>query len=254
MRRGTILEFSLTPTITAFPYTKESELDLNTPTLLTTLASDFAHAKEDLSIILVDIMRLSAFGNLPVSYHSTSSSIQVRFSGCDAELVARLCDEVDVKRGVIREDDAWDESREVEMALLFPFAPGTDAADTATGSEEGAAYFEQPPLVEQEVQREQLDWRAMMSPPRTALLPYHNSEDMRFEDIATLRSPLHKSTSPSGYDSLRASDTAAEDPYYHGSWRAKFQSKSPTNRTASGDYEGLEGIYKFLQVCDEAKR
>lgn len=147
--------------------------------------------------------------------------------------MTRLCEEVGVSRGVVREDDAWHDSKEAEMALLMPFAP---TARSNLSSDHGArGYFEK---ASPQPEREDLDWRNMLSPSvHTASEP---EEEMSFEE-ATLRSP-------SGYASLRASDFAEDDPYYPTPPRPRQESK------ASEEYEGLEGIYKFLQVCEDSRR
>lgn len=251
--RGTALEFKLSPTITALSpsvFSADQE-NLGTASLngiLDNLASDFARALKDLAAVLADLRRLSAFGNLPVSLTTTPSgpTLSVRFQGCDADLVSRLCDEVGVLRGVVIEDEAWIDEKDVEMALLFPFAPGA-GTEAISEQENGSEYFEKKPL-DQKYQAEELDWRHMLSPSA-----YKPSNADSLHSFATLHSPAPKANSPSGYESLRESDFASDDPYYP----TFTPLKAPTHRTsrsASGDYEGLEGIYKFLQICEDSRR
>ena len=250
--KGTSVEFKLSPTITALvPSFAQSQLDSKvevTPPssidLLDDLATDFARALRDLALILRDLRLLSTFGDLPISLHHTPSGpiLSVRFPGCDADLAARLCDEVGVKRGVIIEDEAWADDgegeKDVEMALLFPFAPSRSLS--ATSEDAGRYYFDDSPF-----QQENLEWRNMLSPATRHSSVY---DDHSFEAVAaTLRSPvLHHPDSPSGYESVGGSDFAPADPYY--------PSASPARESSHQSYEGVEGIYKFLQVCEDVRR
>ena len=93
----------------------------------------------------------------------------------------------------------------------------------------------------------------MLSPSQHSRYTAESLHDNRSHEDMTLKSPDPHIHSPiSGYESLRESDFASEDPYY----RTASPLKAATHRTSaeSGEYEGLEGIYKFLQVCEEAKR
>lgn len=77
-------------------------------------------------------------------------------------------------------------------------------------------------------------------------------------DMTLKSSPSHgHAGSPpiSGYESLRYSDFADEDPYFH-TPSSPVMAATATHGSAgkSGEYEGLEGIYKFLQICEEVKR
>ena len=273
--KGTNLEFKLSPIVTAlgpFSSSDRASFDiasLNDIDLLSTLTSDFARAIQDLSLILTDLRALSAFGDLPISLTHTPTGpiLSVRFPGCDADLVSRLCDEAGVMRCVVVEDEGWHHStaqvgkagqaaeKDVEMALLFPFAPlATSPPPSSLPSEGGEYYFTNPTLPKRQRRPEQLDWRNMLSSP-SQHSPYtaESLHDKRSdEEMMTLKSlDLHAHRSPiSGYESLQDSDFASEDPYLH-------TPSSPAKAAAthrSGEYEGLEGIYKFLQICEEVKR
>lgn len=254
--RGTTLEFKLSPTITALTPSfslviQEEKFDvtsLNDIRLLDTLAIDFARAVKDLAAVLADLRRLSAFGDLPISLTNTPSGpvIGVRFPGCDADLVSRLCDEVGVRRGVIVEDEAWIGEKDVDMALLFPFAP-MGGLDAVSEYKDGCEYFEEKPL-HQGYQPEGLDWRHMISP--SAHTP---SRTESLHSFATLQSHSQKVPSPSGYESLRESDFTSDNPYVPNLSPLKAPTHS-TDKSASADYEGLEGIYKFLQECEDSRR
>ena len=262
--RGTSLEFRLSPTITALsPAFSASGGDggaatLNTSGLLEALSGDLARAVRDLAIVLNDVNKLSALGDLPISLHHTAEGpiLSVRFPGCDGDLVASLCDEVGVRRGLIKEDEDWVESKEVEMALLFPFAPTTNRLACSEQHSSGPVpeeYFDEKPfaVAEKEAKKDQLDWRNMLSPSNHSL-GFERQSDFSFEE-ATLHSPSANHHSPSGYESLRESDFASDDPYYH-AYSPQTGLCSPSKVSASQEYEGLEGIYKFLQVCDDARR
>ena len=252
-KNGTNLEFHISPTMTAFlpTYPESTMTSLQTPNLLSTLSSDFARSLQSLSLILKDLSRLTAFGDLPISLTHTPDGpvLIVRFPGCDADLVSKLCDEVGVSRGVIREDEGWnavDGDKEVRMALLFPFAPTNGSSDMSSESDM-EDYFDKPDTLERVVKQEQLDWRNMLSPSEHALRSVSKESEPSFEQ-ATLRSPVLNTASPSGYESL-------DDPY---DWPSSSPRSALHNRSvtasASQEYEGVEGIYKFLQVCEESRR
>ena len=247
--KGTNLEFRLNPTITAlstsFPCSEAHTL--GTYGLLDSLSIDFARAFKDLSIILTDIQRLAQFGDLPISlsaFQTGGCVLKVRFAGCDADTVSRLCDEVGIRRGAINEDEEWTHDKAAEMALLFPFAPGK----TVTNNDSESAYLAQTIQVDREVAPEQLEWQNMMSPQRYAgptsepMIP--NSE--RAEEVAI---PEGEVWSASGYESLGESDFADDDPYYYNS-----NSLASRPYRSQESFEGLEGIYKFLAECDDARR
>lgn len=264
--KGTNLEFKLSPTITALCPSFSSEkpnfdaTSLNDIDLLSTLTSDFARAIQDLSLILIDLRALSTFGDLPISLTHTPPGpiLTVRFPGCDADLVSRLCDEVGVRRGLLIEDEGWHTAqagkagqaeKDVEMALLFPFAPNT----TPSLPSEGGEYYFTNATQRPQRQPEQLDWRNMLSPSQHSQCSAESLHDNHSFEEMTFKSPdLHAHSPISGYESLRESDFASEDPYFH----TASPVKAAAHRTGaeSGEYEGLEGIYKFLQVCEEARR
>ena len=58
--------------------------------------------------------------------------------------------------------------------------------------------------------------------------------------------------SPSGYESLRDSDFDPDDPFQH--TLSPLKAPSHDTRSRSTDYEGVEGIYKFLQECEDVRR
>ena len=246
--RGTTLEFQLSPAITALsPSTSQT---LGSVDLLDALSVDFARALKDLSLTLSDLRRLSDLGDLPLELITTSKgpTLSVRFVGCDGDTVARLCEELGVYRGIVREDERWDHEKDVEMALLFPFAPT---------SQSGGEYFEHQATIDTEVAPEQVEWQAMMSPSVGIHTPGSTAS---YEHIhAPTMTPAYDSASQSGYESMRASELADGDPYMHyhaQSHRHQMTSKAsagPNHRSQSHNFEGLEGIYRFLRECDDAR-
>ena len=251
---GSTLEFRLSPIITAlnpsFSTTSspDTNTSLNTPHLLSNLSTDFARTLHDFSLVLNDLRRLAALGDLPLTLTHTviGPVLVVRFPGCDARAVEVLCDEVAVKRGVVREDLGWQEDKGAAMALLFPFA------SSEAVSEVGKEYFEHAAAR----QPEQLDWRHMLSPserPMTTLselLSDLSSTEIVHQPLLT---PLE---SPEGYESLQGSDFGSEGPppVYHHHQTAGLQNSARGSRGGSEEYEGLEGIYKFLRECEDARR
>ena len=265
--KGTTLEFRLSPTVTALspfatsagaPAISDSHgvgfKTLGTDGLLECLATDFARALKDLSAIFADLKCLSRLGDLPISLSSTSSggsNLQVQFPGCDAETVSRLCDEVGIRRGLIQEDEGWRQDKDAEMALLFPFAPSQ-----ATSNISDEEYYPEAQNSKKKPQvshvQEQVDWKNMLSPsehtitasPRLSTMSINSADSYHH-----IREELPHSwlDGPEGYESMRDSDYDENDilgPYSYG--------PTPANRI--GEYEGLEGIYKFLTECDSAKR
>ena len=260
--KGTNLEFRLNPTVTAlsasFPTSTGQGFEgqsLGSEGFLDVLSVDFARALKDLSAILVDLKRLAAFGDLPISLVTSpndGSTLCVRFAGCDGETVSRLCDEVGVHRGVIREDQAWNDDKDVEMALLFPFAPNGPVSDFG----EESVLFTKTIQADNEIAPEQLEWRNMMSPSNhgdqrteSHFTGYHHIDTPCTTNTPQCSLAMLTPRTPSGYESLRESDFAADDPYY----RHDSSTQGHRTRDAEG-LEGLESIYRFLAECEQARR
>ena len=241
--KSTNLEFRLSPTITALQPSVgfESDQTLITESLLETLSTDFAHALKSLSLTLADLKRLSALGSLPISLTSTPKGpvLSIRFRGCDATTVTLLCEELGVCNGIVREDAEWDDSREVEMALLFPFAPTTAEEDSV------ASFFDQK--VERTLTaRSPLEWQGMMTPSTDMHTP---SSTVSYDHIAHSRQLPAGISSPSGYESMHYSDYGEDYDPYIGS-----EARQPAYSGRGEDLDGLEGIYRFLRECEDARR
>ena len=255
--KGTSLEFTLSPTVTAlgaFSTTSSGGVlqpSLNAEGLLDTLSIDFAHALQDLAAILSDLKRLYTLGDLPLSL--SNSILRVHFPGCDFQTVSSLCDELAVRRGVIREDEAWREDKEAEMALLFPFADSAASSETDTETR----YFENV-LPSQNC--EDVDWKNMLSPSE------HSSHDsgagLSTRSITSEESNFHfESSLPIGSNPWVEEDGEEMDGMedygsdeLDGSFSTSKLASGGFQRRTSEEYEGVEGIYRFLAECDGARR
>ncbi|KAL3473803.1 NADP-dependent oxidoreductase domain-containing protein [Aspergillus californicus] len=242
---GSFIDFQISPTITAFGLRKnfastgaESET-LNSEGLLDFLSADFARALKDLAAVLNDLKRLATLGDLPIMLQDRST-IRVRFPGCDAETVELLCDEVGVQRGKITQDTDFDIRTGAELALLFPFAPSI-----APSSDTEDFFFRKE--VRQPQRPDEVDWQAMMSGEegtQTSLgYPKQSTHGISFEDVTMFGSnPWAKS--PSGYSSIHVSELGD---------RAFFPDALSHGIPESvSEYEGSEGIRKFIVECDRA--
>jgi hypothetical protein len=211
---GSFIDFRVNPTITAlsplgatFPFSSAMKHDtptLNTEGFLDVLSVDFARALKELSAVMNDLKRLSLLGDLPISLEN-QSTLRVRFPGCDAETVERLCIEVGVKRGTIHQDPDFDANYGGHMALMFPFASTSEHT---------------------------------LSSPGGSLRSETGHDLGNFDDLE--ENPWL--SLPEGYETMDdLSET--ESMYFE-------RSGDPPG---SSDYEGLEGIYRFIEECDNAR-
>jgi hypothetical protein len=210
---GSYIDFPLNPTVTAltplgaqFPFGSVVEVsapNLNTEGFLDILSVDFARALKDLSATMNDLKRLSSLGDLPITLEQ-KSILRIRFPGCDAGIVERLCDEVGVQRGIIYQDEDFESSAGTHMALLFPYAPMSEHNLSSPGGS----------------------------------LRSQSEHDFEEVEEETLDNPWLD-----GYETM---DEISEGE------SAYFSKPSPQQN--SSDYEGLEGIYRFLEQCDNARR
>ncbi|KAL9041251.1 MAG: hypothetical protein Q9214_004170 [Letrouitia sp. 1 TL-2023] len=261
--KGTSLEFQLTPTITALAASLPESttsishgVSLGTAGLLDNLAVDFARSLKDLSVILMDLKRLAVFGDLPINLSTSPTGgivLSVRFCGCDGEIISRLCDEAGIHRGIVREDEGWSDDRDVDMALLFPFAPSGVASENC----DEARYTRETFRADGHYGSDQLDWRQMMSPPdhdrdcSTRTLDSFEHVQQGPASLTSInRSFKTPSRSSSDYENLlEAKDS--NDSYYCAHPTNPWQHRQ---MQAHEEFEGLEGIYKFLRECEQAKR
>lgn len=226
---GSRLEFIVNPTITAvtpltavagFSASENMQADhLNTEGLMDVLSTDFSRQLKDLAAVLNELKKLSTLGDLPITYEG--SALRVHFPGCDADTVERLCDELNVSRGNVIQDANFDAFAGTEIALLFPFAPSEDC------SEVGSLY-EQP---SKELPRKRL---------------------VSVEDMFTPSSPAYSTQSDSGLEDVLAENPWVSSPSGYGS--ARSTSSYGSNKHDPLEYQGFEGIYRFIEELDSVRR
>lgn len=249
---GSHVDFHLSPTITAMSplgicLDSSTGLStgqtLNSEGLLNGMAVDFAHAVKDLGTILQDLQRLSVLGDLPLSMPERSL-VRVQFPSCDLKTVERLCDEVGVRRGVIRQDEDFDAYGCVDLPLLFPFAPSTTETVSFSSLTEKKG--------QDHVKRDEIEWLHMMSSGQTKTknsAGFSECSDTGYQLEGTNSGvEYHRALTASGYSSLHTSSQFDENADL---------STEPVRYAAAqsaSDYEGLEGIYRFLELCDNARR
>ncbi|KAL9106754.1 MAG: hypothetical protein Q9227_008253 [Pyrenula ochraceoflavens] len=235
---GSSIDFKICPTITAMGYvegSRNSDFGLNDEELHKALAVDFARALKDLAIVKADLSRLSALGDLPISLVN-DSTIRVRFPGCDAQTVENICDELGVRRGFVREDPEFDTSAGADMALLFPFAPSRPSSEITFSPEPGRQYS----------RNDQLTWDDMLSRSRQDSPRSENGLDSNDIEVVEAN-PWARSLS--GYSSLHSTEVYEENlPNRQGQLQCSNIKKD------TSQYEGFEGIYKFLAECDYASK
>ena len=232
---GSYVDFPLNPTITAlsplaaaFPFssspaTLEQAATLTEEGFLAGLSSDFAQALKDLSAVLDSLRRLSALGDLPVHLEKGrrgGTVLRVRFPGVDAETVETLCDDLGLTRGLVGQDANFDAQNGAPVALRFPFAPDAE--------ERGASTFTSP-------------GGSVRSRRSFTGLSETEEEEVYLQQFLE-DNPWLSNTEEEGY-------ATTEEGY------GTMSATSPRSReNASADYEGLEGIYRFLEECDRRPR
>ncbi|EXJ82072.1 hypothetical protein A1O1_08141 [Capronia coronata CBS 617.96] len=269
---GSFLDFKVSPTITAIgplstvPRSTASEDcdcdcdyeahedTLNNVTLMSNLAVDFARALKDLAAIMNDLKHLAVLGGLPISLHN-SSTLRVRFPGCDADTVESLCRELNIKRGIVGQDEDFDSHNGTEMALLFPFAPSETASEVCIDSPHDVRATKR-------VKRDRIEWHEMLSPPQQPSAGFshvsatsHSANAFEMLGGALAQNPWI--SSPSGYFSLHDSESDADGDgdaaMYFFQPRPLSTKESHHASTGGKGYEGLEGIYRFIEECDRAR-
>ena len=233
---GSHVNFQINPTITALTPmgsvagfsncedTGMPQRTLNTDGLLDVLSIDFSRALKDLTSVLKDLRSLSALGDLPITYTS-SSNLRIHFPGCDGDTVENLCQELGVKRGFVTQDPEFDVFAGTEIALLFPFAPSKPASQVMSDAPSNAE-------------------------------PWPNQDLIQYEDMLDQGSNKY-STKSEGSNSLFEDVPLPSDELQATS---DYQSMS-SPREYSGpreadplEYHGFEGIYRFIELCDSFGR
>ena len=220
---GSFIDFQISPTVTAlsplgvvFPFATAGAFGasvkpatLNTDGFLDVLSVDFARTLKDLSAVMMDLKTLSSLGDLPVTLEK-NNVLRVRFPGVDAETVESLCDDIGIRRGVVKQDPEFDISVGVPVALRFPFAPDQNCCIKTLTSPGGSVRS-------------------------------HDSGDSEVEEMFFLdeyeQNPwLSSSSEPEGYEN-----------------QSSNLRRSISDVSLSENFEGLEGIYRFIEECDRAR-
>ena len=229
---GSYISFDINPTVTALTplkavkgfasFAQEKET-LNSNGLLDVLSVDFSRAVKELAAVLKDLQRLAQLGDLPITYEN--SKLKVHFPGCDAQSVETICNDFEVTRGTVREDEGFDSFVGTDIALMFPFAP------SQTPSE--CSFYEKPVESRQHVQAN-IDWTNMLSPSVTDTEGYSIHSEQSYDplDDVVTENPWLSVSSPSGYDSLHTSE--ADD----------------MDMDIPLEYQGVEGMYRFIAHCE----
>lgn len=226
---GSFIEFQTTPTVTALSplaaaaamatatgYEIKPEVGaatLNAEGFLDVLSTDFARQLKALTAVMADLKRLAALGDLPITMDK-NNTLRVRFPGLDADTVERLCDDVGVQRGIIKQDPDFDSSYGVPMTLQFPYAPD---------AEEDAETYTSP----------------------GGSLRSHRSELSSLEEDDAL------------FDEIMENNPWLSTPSHEIDVEDGYESMSPpvvsSGEHVSEDFEGLEGIYRFIEECDQLR-
>lgn len=261
MTPGSYVDFAVNPTITALTpleavagyagfssvedvtsaAVKQSinhfEINLNTPSLLDVLAADFSRALKDLAAILNDLKALSSLGDLPITYRSEAgvSKLRIHFPGCDSMTVENLCRELDVKRGIVVEDEDFNTFAGTEIALLFPFAPSSE------GSVRSAKLRRNDDPRKPTLRREDA---------------FHYREEPMFsleEDSERYSAESEASVEYFSYDPVEEIDLSSPG---EGTYRSLSHSRSGSLSEAGSplEYQDFEGIYRFIELCDDSRR
>jgi hypothetical protein len=240
---GSYIDFKVTPTITAigplsnvstYSFAHEQE-SLNNANVMKMLSVDFARALKDLAMIMNDLQKLSVLGDLSLSLPD-NSTLRVRFPGCDADTVHCLCEELEIRRGLVHQDEDFDILNGTEMALLFPFAPSHTPSETT---------FSLKDRPDQDLKHLPADWKNMVSPQQQPS-PKYSTRSITSHDFEEVEAVEENPWLSSDYSSLKTSDDGDAAAYF----RPASQARAPS----SSGYEGLEGIYRFLEECDRARR
>lgn len=237
---GSWIDFQINPSITAltplstvtgfaFSSSADQADHLNTDGLLSLLSKDFSRALKDLAAVLNDLKRLSALGDLPITYEG--QVLRVHFPGCDADTVERLCEELSVHRGRVVQDGAFDAFVGTEIALLFPLAPSNGPSITEDSSP--AELFE----------------------TKKSIKPYDPYVISLDDMITASDSPRYSMRSDTGFEDVLAVDEENQwlpSPYMYQSVRTPSEQYSSDYSPL--EYQGFEGIYRFIEELDSVKK
>lgn len=234
--------------------------------VMNTLAIDFARALKDLAAVMNDLKRLAVLGALPLLLIN-ETTLRVRFPGCDADTVESLCTELGIRRGIVGQDEDFEVQHGAEMALLFPFAPSKPASDADHYDLHGGRPTKRP-------KRDNVDWSDMLSPARVHS-PSLSAGSFEFETISPrangqqedvigymsangeiVANPWLSDPRPvslSDYESLHPSETEEDVAMYFRPDHRAYSTERGHDESQA-EYEGIEGIYRFIEQCDHARR
>ncbi|KAG8169417.1 hypothetical protein KVR01_000162 [Diaporthe batatas] len=226
---GSFVDFQISPTVTALSplaavtamatcpdaMPEAGPATLNAEGFFDVLSTDFARQLKDLTAVMSDLRRLATLGDLPITLEK-NSTLRVRFPGLDADTVERLCDDTGVQRGVIKQDPDFDVSYGSPMALRFPYAPDThEETLTSPGGSARSQLSELSSLEEDEAM-------------------FDEYVDRYIDESPWLSTPEPEIDVEEGYESMSGHVLSSTEH-------------------VSEDFEGLEGIYRFLEECDNLK-
>ena len=262
---GSYLDFAVNPTITALTSLGSvagfdiqeagQQKNINPSGLLDVLSVDFSRALKDLAAVLNDLKKVSTLGDLPITYDQ-AGNLRVHFAGCDSDTVETLCDELNIQRGIVTQDADFDAFAGTEVALLFPFAPSTAPSEHKDTIEQ---WFSEPP--KRMGKREKVEWAGMLTPSDTSSASEISpdqfstcsalSEDLCNEEFAyvEMSNPWDVEaasvSTPSGYETLHYSSPSTS---------SASRGRGRVNETEGPlEYQGFEGIYRFIEECDSAR-
>ncbi|KAE9980315.1 hypothetical protein EG328_011820 [Venturia inaequalis] len=244
---GSFIGFSVNPSITAltplnaipgFQTSQRRTETLNTEGLLDVLSIDFSRALKDLAVILNDLKRLSALGDLPITYQD--SSIRIHFPGCDSDTVERLADELGIQRGIVRQDEDFDAYNGTDIALLFPFAASQTPSECS---------FYEKSVTNRKVKPQDRWWgeNALIDDaPATPIVQITPDDFSTLSDSGMELDGFEEEenpwlSSPSGYESLHSSELDDSGRCYE-----------KESHTSPLEYSGIAGIYRFISEIDTA--
>lgn len=227
---GSFVDFQVSPTVTALSplaaavamstgfdaKSEASPATLNAEGFLDVLSTDFARQLKDLAAVMNDLKRLAALGDLPITLEQ-HDTLRVRFPGLDADTVERLCDDIGIQRGVIRQDPDFQHLHATPVALRFPFAPD-------------AEHYEKP-----------------ITSPGGSIMSHDSDVSSLQEDQALFDEYIEENPW------LSTPAPASPEPEAEEGYESMSPPEYSSGEHMSEDFEGLEGIYRFLEECDNLR-
>lgn len=276
---GSFIDFKVSPTITAVgplstvprsedynPFCSASEQNgpvtttIADESVMHNLAVDFARALKDLAAIMNDLKHLATLGSLPLVLVDPTT-LRVRFPGCDQDTVESLCTELGVRRGIVGQDEDFEAQHGADVALRFPFAP------SKTPSEADLEQIYDGWRPTKRTKREHVDWHGMLSAQQSqqsvnedfetispALKSVSNGQEVLCfmnEEGEIVDNPWLGSARQSDYSSLHPSEQDEEQPIFFEPDHRQYHVQQHNHHDV--DYEGIQGIYRFLEHCDRAR-